>query len=141
MENNGKKSSTKNTKLINVRYYFIKDRLETGDVVIENFPTEKMLGDHFKKPLQGALFRKIRAEIMSIPDDLDMGDMGMDGKGQKKGITCKLYNETDLDDHRSVLGIVAKKEGKMVLWSAQILEHVKIRTMPLNWRKERSHGQ
>ena len=41
----------------------------------------------------------------------------------------------------ALLGIVAKQEGKMVLWSAQILEHVKVRTMPLNWRKERSHGR
>ena len=30
LENNRKKSSTKNTKHINVRYYFIKDRIETG---------------------------------------------------------------------------------------------------------------
>ena len=41
---------------------------------------EKMLGDHFTNPLQGALFRKFRAEIMNIPDDLDMGEMGMDGR-------------------------------------------------------------
>ena len=32
--NNENKSSTKNTKHINVCYYFIKDRVETGDVVI-----------------------------------------------------------------------------------------------------------
>ena len=77
LENNRKKFSTKNTKHINVRYYFIKDWVETGDVVIEHCPMEKMLGDHFTKPLQGALFRKFRAEIMNIPDDLDMGEMGM----------------------------------------------------------------
>ena len=29
----------------------------------------------------------------------------------------------------SVLGIVAKLEGKMVLWSAQISEYVEVRTM------------
>ena len=53
------------------------------------------MGDHFTKPLQGALFRKFRAEIMNITDDLDMGEMGIYGKGFKKGITCKLHNETD----------------------------------------------
>ena len=36
LEKNGKKSSTKNIKHINVRYYFIKDWVETGDVVIES---------------------------------------------------------------------------------------------------------
>ena len=60
LEKNGKKSITKNTKHINVRYYCIKDWLETGEVVIKHFPTEEMLGDHFTKPLQGALFRKFR---------------------------------------------------------------------------------
>ena len=95
LEKNGKKYSTKNTKHINVRYYFIKDRVETGDMVIEHCPTGKMLGDHFTKPLQGALFRKFRAEIMNIPDDLDMGENGMDGKGLNNGIKCKLHIETD----------------------------------------------
>ena len=56
-----------------MRYYFINDRVETGDVLIEHCPREKMLGDHFTKPLQGVLFRKFRAEIMNISDDLDMG--------------------------------------------------------------------
>ena len=32
---------------------------------------------------------------MNITDDLDMGEMGMDVTGLKKGITCKLYNDTD----------------------------------------------
>ena len=61
LENNGKKSSTKNTKHINMRFYFIKCRVETGDVVIKHYPTEEMLGDHFKNPFQGALFRKFRS--------------------------------------------------------------------------------
>ena len=32
---------------------------------------------------------------MNIPDELDMGKMGMDGIGLKKGITWKLHNKTD----------------------------------------------
>ena len=43
-----------------------------------------MFGAHFTKPLQGELFRNFRAEIMNIPDDLDMVEMGMDGKGKKE---------------------------------------------------------
>ena len=81
LEKNGNKSSPKNTKHINVRYYFIKGWVETGDLVMEHFTTEEMLGDHFTKPLQGALFRKFRSEIINIPDDLDMVKMGMDGTG------------------------------------------------------------
>ena len=97
--------------------------------------------DHFTKPLQGALFRKFRVEITNIPDDLDMGEMGMERKVLKRGITCKLHNETTLDANSSVMGVVERLERKMVPWSAQISEYIEVRTMPLNWRKERSHGQ
>ena len=37
--------------------------------------------------------------------------------------------------------IVAKLEGKMVLWSAQISEYAEVCMIPLNWRKDKSHGQ
>ena len=53
---------------------------------------------------------------------------------QNNNIVPMMY-ETSL----LLLGIVAKLEGKMVLLSAQILEYVEVRTMLLNWRKERSH--
>ena len=103
-EKNGKKSSTKKTKPINVPYYFIKDQIETGDVVIEHFLTEEMLGGHFTKPLQGGLLRNFRAEIMNIPDDLDISEMGMDRKGLEKEITCKLHNNTDPGCPRECVG-------------------------------------
>ena len=89
---NGKKSSTKNTKYMNVRYYFLKERVETGKVIINNCPKAEMLRDHFTKPLQGALFRKFRTETMNIRDDLDTGEMGMDGAGIKQGVMWKLHN-------------------------------------------------
>ena len=59
LEKNRKKSSTKNPKHINVRYYFINDWVENGDMVIKHRRREKMLGDHFTKLLQGALFRNL----------------------------------------------------------------------------------
>ena len=102
-------------------------------MVIKHCPTEKMLGDHLTKPLQGALFSKFRVEIMKIPDDLDMGDMGMYRKGLKRISRVNYTTRLIIDAHRSVLVIVAKLEGKMVLWSAQISEYVEVRTMPLNW--------
>ena len=108
LEKKGKKSSTKNTKHINVRYYFIKDRLETGDVVINHCPTEEMLGDIFTNPLQGSLFRNFRAEIMNIPDDLDMVEMGMDRIGLKKGLTCKLNKDTDTGFPQECVGDCGK---------------------------------
>ena len=73
LEKNGKKSSSKNTKHMNVRYYFIKDWVQTRDVLIKRYLTEEILGDHFTKTLQDKMFSKSSAKIMNIPDDLDMG--------------------------------------------------------------------
>ena len=39
------------------------------------------------------------------------------------------------------LVIVVRLEGEMVLWSAQILEYVEVRTILLNWRKDKCHGR
>ena len=44
-------------------------------------------------------------------------------------------------DHRSVLGIVIKWEGKMLLRSALMEYHITVCTMLLYWRKERGHGR
>ena len=120
LENNGNKSITKNTKQINVRYYFIKDRVETGDVVTEHCPTEKMLGGHFTKPLQGALFSKFRVEIMNIPDELDMGEMVMDGKGLRRGSHINCIKGLTLDAHMSVLGILKNWKEK---WCYGVLKY------------------
>ena len=45
---------------------------------------------------------------MNIPDDLDMGEIGMDATGLKKGSHINYITRLILDVHRSVLGIVAK---------------------------------
>ena len=105
--------------------------METGDVVIEHCPTKEMLGDHFTKPLQGVLFRKFRAEIMNIPDDLDMGEMGMDGTDFKKGITCKLHKETDHGFPQECVGDCGKVGREMVLRSSPIEVHITVRMIPL----------
>ena len=51
---------------------------------------------------------------MNIPDDLDMGDMVMDGKVLKKGITCKLHNETDPRCPQECVGDYVKTGRKNV---------------------------
>ena len=42
LEKNGKGSSSKRTKHIRVRYFFIRDKIETGEVSLKYHPTEKM---------------------------------------------------------------------------------------------------
>ena len=61
---NGKKSSSKRTRAINIRYFFLTDQIEKGNLNVEHCPTTEMIGDFFTKPLQGKLFTKLRNQIM-----------------------------------------------------------------------------
>ena len=51
---------------MDIRYFFIKDQVDSKHVRIEHCPTADMVADYFTKPLQGAPFRKLRDLIMNI---------------------------------------------------------------------------
>jgi hypothetical protein len=70
LEKNGKASSSRRTRHINIRYFFVTDRVDTNEVKIEYCPTLQMLADFFTKPLQGSLFQTMRDRVMNYnPDD------------------------------------------------------------------------
>ena len=66
LERNGKASSRQRTKHINIEYFFIKDRVESGEITIIYCPTEDMIADFFTKPLQGIKFIRFRESIMGF---------------------------------------------------------------------------
>ena len=66
LERNGKLSSGKRTKHINTRYFFVTDRISTGEVSVDWCPTEDMTGDFWTKPLQGSQFRRMRDQVMGV---------------------------------------------------------------------------
>ena len=68
LEKNGKASSSKRTRHINIRYFFVTDRAQSGEISIEYCPTEEMVGDFFTKPLQGSQFRKFRKAILNMSE-------------------------------------------------------------------------
>ena len=49
MEKNGKASSSKRTKHINIRYYFVTDRIQKKDLTVEWCPTGDMIGDYMSQ--------------------------------------------------------------------------------------------
>ena len=51
---NGRISSSKRTKHLDVHYFFVTDQIKHGKVKVAFFPTENLLADFFTKPLQGA---------------------------------------------------------------------------------------
>jgi hypothetical protein len=66
LSENGKASSGKGTRHINIRYFFITDRIARKEVAIQYCPTKEMVADYFTKPLQGELFYKFRDQIMGV---------------------------------------------------------------------------
>jgi hypothetical protein len=62
------KSTSPRTRHVAIRYFFVKDRMEKGEVEIAYLPTELMVADFFTKPLQGELFRRLRAEVLNLSD-------------------------------------------------------------------------
>ena len=84
LETNGKASSGKHTKHINIRYFFITDRVKKGDVSVVWCPTGDMIADYATKPLQGSLFKKFRDHIMGLIRTIRLGpgkkDVNKEGK-------------------------------------------------------------
>ena len=66
LEKNGSLSSSQKTRHINVRYFFIKDKIENGDIEVIYCPTGEMLADYFTKPLQGKQFEQFRERILGL---------------------------------------------------------------------------
>ena len=83
LEQNGRASSSKRTRHINIRYFFVPDHANCGEIKLKYCPTTEMVGDYFTKPLQGGLFNKFRDCILNIQADPSI---------------------VPLEDHRSVLG-------------------------------------
>lgn len=64
MEINGRNSCTGNSRHVDIKYFWVKDRVDKKEVEIKYCPTTLMLADFFTKPLQGQLFKRFREVIM-----------------------------------------------------------------------------
>jgi hypothetical protein len=60
------KSNSPRCRHINIRYYFVKDKIATGEVKLTHTRTNDLIADFFTKPLQGELFRSHRDKIMNV---------------------------------------------------------------------------
>ena len=61
---NGVRSCGPGSRHIDIRYFFMKNRLDTENINVVYCPTEEMLADFYTKPLQGKLFRMFRDVVM-----------------------------------------------------------------------------
>jgi hypothetical protein len=73
LENNGRASSSKRTRHINIRFFFVHEKVHNHEVTIKYCPTKEMVADFFTKPLQGSTFQKLRDMIMNVDHARDSG--------------------------------------------------------------------
>ena len=66
---NGYVSSSKRTKHIKAKYFFVRHYHNAGEIDLQYCPTEQMWADVLTKPLQGAKFRLMCAFLMNCPID------------------------------------------------------------------------
>ena len=99
LDTNGRGSSGKRTRHVTVRYFFIADRVKSGEVRIDYCPMGIMIADYFTKPVQGALFWKLRDMIMGNTDIVLPNDQSKNAAVPSIGIPDGLIQQ----ESRSVL--------------------------------------
>ena len=64
---NGRASSTKRTRHLDIRLFYMADLVEKQLVTIKYCPTDEMDGDLQTNPLQGKKYHRFRRQIMGMP--------------------------------------------------------------------------
>ena len=102
LEQNGRASSSKRTRHINIRYYFVTDKIKSNEVQIAYCPTDDMIADFFTKPLQGRKFITFRNFILNIasPDAVTLFNVNLAPISVLSSHGCCLFHS---HNHRSVL--------------------------------------
>jgi hypothetical protein len=155
LETNGRSSAGKKTRHIDIRYFFMKDRVKSEGIQVLHCSTEKMLADFFTKPLQGGLFKKFRDVLMgyshidtlnnspppSHEERVELNSQEGDGSGtptsNQTSIKEKISNQegdgsgTPTSDQTSI--------EKKVTWSGSV-SHVQRRASAKKKTRPSSHG-
>ncbi len=58
------RNNKERTKHLNIRYFFVQDRVKNGELVLEYINTKDMLADLMTKPVNGALLKHLRSKMM-----------------------------------------------------------------------------
>jgi hypothetical protein len=74
---------------INIRYFFITDRVNMKEISVRRCPTKKMVADFMTKPLQGSHFRNLRDYIMGRVRSTKPKHNVISGKKTNKAVTKK----------------------------------------------------
>jgi len=60
------KPSSKRSRHINIRYFYLKDKVDNGELELEYLATDEMIADILTKPLQGEKFLELRRKLLNF---------------------------------------------------------------------------
>jgi hypothetical protein len=66
LEQNGRPSAGKRSRHLDIRYFFITDKISKGDIEVKYCPTDLMTADYMTKPLHGKKFKLFKKKIMNL---------------------------------------------------------------------------
>ena len=117
---NGRMSAGKASKHIKNRFFLITDKVAQGDLEVHHMGTDEMWADVNTKPLQGAKFRLMRAQVMGIAVEYD----------------------DDMERRRTHPLLLPKMEPVSLSWDdAEVLKKVEILVPRTSSKKGTKRGQ
>ena len=129
LENNGKTSSTKNTRHMEIRYFFITDNIRRNKLTVKYCPTGSMLGDYFTKPQQGTIMRKSRVSILNLSQDPTLVSQECVETLSSKKLAKLAITESDITNHcgsnhvvehdTSVPNVIVRRKAASYLMAAK----------------------
>ena len=126
LERNGRQSSTKRTKHMDIRYFYVSDHVQNKTISLQHCPTEEMLADYFTKPLQGALFTRLRNHIMGAEfadGDLQTRRSVLDDDDGETQMKASEQNQTASGIATATLGCEQVGQGDNILSPAEQDQH------------------
>ena len=103
LDTNGKFFSSRKTKHIKSKFFFIKNKVDSEEVKIVDCPSGLMWADVLTKPLQGTEFRKMRAQLMNC---------AMEYKDEEESATEKRKTLIDQTSQQDAIQTVQECVGR-----------------------------
>ena len=132
LEQNGQASSSKRTRHINIRYYFVTDQINCGEIKLQYCPTTEMLGNYFTKPLQGTLFNKFRDRVLNTqvdPSPVPVVDHRSVLGQQRSHATEQSHRQSQATTQHDQTQCPKPASKMLVKWNKQPQEEPKVHTV------------
>ena len=71
------------------KFFFIKNKIEDGEMRVVNCPPERMWAYVLTEPLQGTVFQKMRAKLMNCEDNYEDNESIKEKKAKAEPVSGK----------------------------------------------------